>query len=334
MSASHKVLITGASGFVGQHFTREFEVRGIPCAALSSAHCDLTDLDATLTCFAEHSDADVILHLASYQAAGDFPALHPGEQIHRNSKIHLNVLEAWRQTLPQARMIAVGTSCAYPVRDGGLREETYLDGEIHGSVYAYAMTKRLLFTGIRAYNDQYRLNGSYLIPSTMFGEYDDFHQDTAHVCGALINRFCRATRESWPQVEVWGDGSQVRDLMDVKEFVRVVLALMPNLNRDLLNIGPGCGATIRSLAESIGCAAGYRGEIVFDANRYTGVASKFIDASRLEECYGLTVGNDHVAGILRTVHWYERNYSRYQDRLKFDPVGRSRSAVASYQESR
>ena len=216
MSRDGTVLVTGASGFVGRHFTQALEKRGTDVVALSSRVCDLTDLDATLASFAEPDDVDAILHLASYQAAGDFPARHPAEQLQVNSRIHLNVLEAWRRVAPQARLVAVGTSCAYPVLDGGLREESYLDGEIHGSVYAYAMSKRLLFTGIQACNDQYGLDGSYLIPATMFGEYDDFHQDTAHVCGALINRFCRASRESWPQVEVWGDGTQVRDLMDDK----------------------------------------------------------------------------------------------------------------------
>ena len=137
------ILITGASGFVGKHFVEELAIRHVPTISISSADCDLTDLDATVDCFALHGDATAILHLASYQAAGDFPARHPGDQLQINSRIHLNVLDAWRRELPEARFVAAGTSCAYPVQDGGLREESYLEGAIHGSVYSYAMSKRM-----------------------------------------------------------------------------------------------------------------------------------------------------------------------------------------------
>ena len=38
--------------------------------------------------------------------------------------------------------------------------------------------------------------------------------------GALIARFVRAVKLNLPEVEIWGDGSQVRDFMDVKDFAR------------------------------------------------------------------------------------------------------------------
>jgi GDP-L-fucose synthase len=157
----------------------------------------------------------------------------------------------------------------------------------------------------------------------MFGEYDDFHQDTAHVPGALINRFCRAAREGWPHVEVWGDGSQVRDFMDVKEFIRVVLELIPSLNRSVLNIGPGKGTSIRCIAETIKHCSGFTGEIFFNPDRYVGVRSKFIDTTKLEELHGLTISSDHGDGLARTISWYHSNWRQYQDKCKFakaDPV--------------
>ena len=80
-----------------------------------------------------------------------------------------------------------------------------------------------VYTGILAYNDQFKLNGSYVIPAAMFGENDDFDEATAHVPGALIARFVRAVKTNLPEVEIWGDGSQVRDFMDVKESLPCIL---------------------------------------------------------------------------------------------------------------
>ena len=316
-----KILVTGGTGFVGKHLMAELKRRGQKGVAFASSQFDLTVPDQARAAFAAHRDARVIIHMACYQAAGEFPAKHTAEQFHINSLIHLNVLEGWRKLLPEARLVAVGSSCAYPSSPGPLVEERFMDGEIHGSVYSYAFTKRVLYTGITAYNDQFKLHGTYLIPSTMYGEHDDFHPDTAHVCGALIGRFVRAAKENWPSVEIWGDGTQVRDLMYVGEFINALLHLIPLCDRDLINVGPGKGTSIRDLAFAISKASGYRGELVFNASRYTGVKEKFIETRKFEKEYCGGISNDLARGIQRTVDWYAANYEQVKDRRKFTTNG-------------
>jgi nucleoside-diphosphate-sugar epimerase len=124
-----------------------------------------------------------------------------------------------------------------------------------------------------------------------------------------------------PEVEIWGDGSQVRDFMDVKEFVRVLLELMPRCDRDIVNIGPGAGISIRELATLICEAARFRGRLAFNPQRYVGIKEKFIENSRLREKYGLTVNPDLRPAIARTVAWYSENYELLKDRYKFPEAG-------------
>jgi len=190
-------------------------------------------------------------------------------------------------------------------------------GEIHGSVYAYAFTKRLIYTGILAYRDQYRLNGSYLIPPTLFGEYDDFHIDTAHVCGALVAKFVRAVREDLPEVEIWGDGLQVREFLYVKDFVDTLLELLPRLDNEILNVGPGKGISIRDVANTISSAAGYKGHLVFNTDRYVGVREKFLNTEKLLQKYSIRLSTDISGGVERTVGWYSENYDRIKCKAKF-----------------
>ena len=317
MDMSGKVLITGGTGFVGRHLQEELSQKGIEHCAFSSHEYDLTVKEQAEALFAANRDADVVVHLASYQAAGDFPANHPAEQFHINSLLHIHVLAAWRTFLPRAKLFAIGTSCAYP-SDSALTEDNFMNGAVHGSVYSYAFTKRLLFKGIKAYNDQYGLNGSYLIPPTLFGEYDDFHIDTAHVPGALTAKFVQAVREGMPEVEVWGDGAQVREFLYVKDFVCTLVQLIPLCDREILNVGPGRGTSIKDLAYAIGKAAGFTGRIFFNSNRYVGVKEKVMDAGKLARQYGIKVTGDLSDGIARTVEWYSRNYGKLKDRKKFD----------------
>lgn len=313
------ILITGGTGFVGMHLQEELARRRIPCVVFSKRDYDLTRWEEAQAVFARHRHADVVLHLASYQAAGEFPAKHPGEQFYVNTLIHAHVLEAWRRFAPQAKLIAVGSSCAYPSRLESLAEEYFMNGEIDGSVYAYAFTKRLLYTGIMAYNDQFQMNGSYIIPPTLFGEHDDYDINTAHVCGALIAKFVRAALEDLPEVEIWGDGSQVREFLYVKDFVGALLDLIAPLDRDILNLGPGKGTSIRVLATTIGRAAGFTGRLVFNANRYVGVKEKFLNSTKLEQKYNMRLGADLSAGIRRTVTWYTEHYDEVKNKHKFAP---------------
>ncbi len=311
------VLITGARGFVGRHLQAAFEARGIDFIPLSSRDADLRDFAATRALFAEHPTASCIVHLAAWQAAGDFPARHPGEQFLRNAEIHLSVLEAWRSVLPRARLVALGTSCAYPTIEGPLREEDLLRGPIHGSVRFYGMTRRLLHEGIEALGREFGLHGAFLIPATMFGEYDDFDESTAHVVGALVARFVDAALEGREEVVVWGDGRQVRDFLYAGDFATCLAELLPRLEPGALNLGPGKGVEIGVLARLIAEAAGFEGRILFDASRYTGIRAKFVDATRLAQRYGIVLPEDLRPALRKTVAWYREHREECLGRRKF-----------------
>lgn len=312
-----KVLITGGTGFVGKHLQEELQRRGISFFAFGKRQFDLTRWENAEAVFKKHSDATLILHLASYQAAGEFPAKHTAEQFYINNLIHNHALEAWRQFIPSAKFIGMGASCAYPSSANAMTEDKIFDGAIHGSVYAYGATKRSLVTGILAYNDQFKLNGSYIIPAAMFGEHDDFNEATAHVPGALIGRFVRAVRTNLPEVEIWGDGSQVRDFADVKDFVRGLLDLAPKIDRDIVNVAPGGGTSIKELALTVSEASGFKGKVFFNPNRYTGAKEKFVDAAKLKDKYKMEISRDLAPGIRRTVKWYAENFDALKDRRKF-----------------
>jgi GDP-L-fucose synthase len=312
-----KVLVTGGTGFVGKHLQQELVRRGIAFFAFGGRQFDLARREQAEAVFKSHSDADLILHLASYQAAGEFPGKHTAEQFFINNLVHNHTLEAWRKFIPHARFVAIGASCAYPSATQAITEDKILDGPIHGSVYAYGATKRLLYTGILAYNDQFKLNGNYIVPAAMYGEDDDFDEATAHVPAALVGRFIRAVKSGAPAVEIWGDGSQIRDFMDVKDFVRGLLDVAPRLERDIINLVPGCGKTIKELALTVGEAANYRGQIVFNAGRYTGAKEKFVDAARLREKFGITINHELAPGIRRTVEWYYKHFDALKGRRKF-----------------
>ncbi|NPA25800.1 MAG: NAD-dependent epimerase/dehydratase family protein, partial [Deltaproteobacteria bacterium] len=87
-----------------------------------------------------------------------------------------------------------------------------------------------------------------------------------------------------PEVELWGTGTPKREFLYVDDLAEALLFLMSNHSgRDLINIGTGQDLSIRELAEIVCRVVGYRGGMVFDAEKPDGMPRKLLDVSRLRE---------------------------------------------------
>src|SRR5215469_7097308 len=105
MDKTPHILVTGGTGFVGRHLVEELKRRGLSFFSFPSKDYDLTAWEQAQAVFEANRHATTILHMASWQAAGEFPAKHPAEQMFRNNLIHSHALEAWRRFAPKARLV-------------------------------------------------------------------------------------------------------------------------------------------------------------------------------------------------------------------------------------
>jgi GDP-L-fucose synthase len=96
-----KILVTGASGFLGKALGRELAARGDAVVSLNSKNCDLT-IAGSLERFNDRA-YDQVYHLAAWTQAGDFCLHHAGEQWIINQQINTNVLAWWQKHQPQAK---------------------------------------------------------------------------------------------------------------------------------------------------------------------------------------------------------------------------------------
>lgn len=299
------ILVTGASGFLGRHLCHALEAKGLHVTEVHSKNGDLTKPHA-LDAF-NSTRFDKIYHLAAWTQAGDFCLHHPGEQWVINQQINTHVLDWWQRRQPQAKLIAIGTSCGYdPTLP--LSEEYYLQGVPIDSLYTYAMTKRMLLCGLLALHRQYGLEFLYLIPSTLYGP--GYHTDgrQMHFIFDLIRKVLRGHFHQEPVV-LWGDGEQKRELMHVQDFVAVSLQLDQAHANTLVNVGTGQEHSIKEFARLLCTNIGYPfGQIEYDLSKYVGARSKVLSVEKLKRLLPDFQPISLSQGLDETVHWFERQF--------------------------
>lgn len=296
-----RILVTGGTGFLGTALVRRLRADGHAITALGSRDTDLTQPEP-LTRFASER-FDVIYHLAAWTQAGDFCLHHPGEQWIKNQQINTNVLAWWQHYQPQAKLVAMGTSCSY-APELPLVEEEYLNGSPIESLYTYAMTKRMLLVGLRALAAQFGLRYLYLVPSTLYGP--GYHTDgrQMHFIFDLIRKLLVAQAGGPPAV-LWGDGYQKRELIFVDDFVNATVRLTAIVENDIINVGSGEEHTIRDFADAICTIVRYDSEKVkYDSSKYVGARSKVLDVSKLARL----LPDRHLTplhiGLRTTIDWF------------------------------
>ncbi len=299
------IFVTGASGFLGTTLCRFLKANGHQVLGVSSKECNLEEASSLSKYDGERFDH--IYHLAVWTQAGDFCVYHPAEQWVINQKINTNMLDWWQKKQPQAKMITMGTSCAYDP-NYPLDEDHFLSGTPIESLEAYGMTKRMLLSGLRSMQKQYGLNYLFLIPSTLYG-IDGYHTDgkQLHFIFDLIRKILRG-KHFGETVTLWGNGEQKRELVHVNDFVETMVHLASNTSNEALNLGAGGEYSIKEFAQMICEEAGYpMKNIQFDTKRYVGALSKVLLISKLQKILPSYTTRPPQEGIREIVQWLENN---------------------------
>ena len=295
------VLVTGSTGFLGTHLCAALRAQGIEPHALHSRNCDLRRQES-LDAFNQVA-YDTIFHLAAWTQAGDFCLYHPGEQWIVNQQINTNVLEWWTRQQPQAKLVFIGTSCAYAPGEP-LVEDNYMRGEPIDSLYTYAMTKRMLYQGARALQRQFGLKYLCAVPSTLYGP--GYHTDgrQMHFIFDLIRKILRGKFHGEPVV-LWGDGQQKREIVFVSDFVGALLALAGTVDNDLVNVGAGEEHSIRTFVGRICEIVDFpEAQVQYDTSRYVGATSKCLDTAKIRRLLPGYLQVPLSEGLRQTIDWF------------------------------
>ena len=181
------------------------------------------------------------------------------------------------------KLLFLGSSCIYPkLAEQPLKEDYLLSGYLESTNEPYAIAKISGIKMCEAYRDQHGCNFISAMPTNLYGPNDNYHPENSHVLPALIRKFHEAKASSKEQVEIWGDGTPMREFLYADDLANALVYLMENYNeKQFVNVGFGSDVTIKELAETVAKVVGFNGRMKYDSSKPNGTPRKLLDSSRL-----------------------------------------------------
>jgi len=189
MNNDSKIYIAGHRGLVGSAIVRALKGKGYSNLVYRTS----TELDlrrqADVERFFEIEKPEYVF-LAAARVGGILAnSTYKAEFIYDNLMIATNIIHSACK-YGVHKLLNLGSSCIYPRQaTQPMKEDYLLTGSLEPTNEPYAIAKITAIKLCRYYNEQYGTNYISVMPTNMFGPYDNFNLETSHVLPALVRKF-------------------------------------------------------------------------------------------------------------------------------------------------
>ena len=301
-----KWLIAGSSGMVGRGIVRIAKSQGISdIVEVTSKTCDLRNLQKARELLLD-TKPDVVIDAAAKVGGILANSTEPVDFMINNLQIQTNLFSASHEA-DVRKVVFLSSSCVYPkLAEQPIKESSLLTGALEDTNSAYAVAKIAGMRLIQAYRQQFNRHWISVMPTNLFGTFDNFSITTSHVLPALIRKFHDAKINNESRVTLWGSGKPKRELMEVDEFARALMLIVEKYDdSETINIGTGKDLSIKEISEIVKEVVGFHGEVVWDQSKPDGTPRKLLDISKITKL-GYQPHEDLKTGIAKTYEWFKQ----------------------------
>lgn len=310
-----KVLICGATGFVGRNIAERFaksgqyEVHAVrfnrPEYALPNTvwhKCDLRDPVAVDKLM---QGMDIVIQAAATTSgAKDIvtkPFIHVTDNAVMNSYL-------FRSAFEQKVKHVVFFSCTvmYQSSDKPLKESDFdANVPLHPRYFGVGNTKLYTEKMCEFFSQISDTKFTAIRHSNIYGAHDKFDLERSHFFGATVTKVMLAEG----RMTVWGTGEEERDVLfadDLTDFVEATIAKQKEKFR-LYNCGLGSAHSVIEVVKKIIAASGKELKIEHDMTAPTIKTSLCLDCGLAEKELGWKPKVSLDEGIRRTIAWWKEN---------------------------
>lgn len=312
-----KVLITGATGFLGGWVVRQLLEQGADIIAISrrprpNSQFELAGFDRRATiirgtaedpavvagAFAAHELA-AIFHLASMVDV-NAALREPAAALRASIQSTINLLEQIRLHQPNALMIVASSDKAYGTQPTPFQEDKPLEPK-----HPYEIAKATQDLIAQSYGRLFNLNVAITRCGNYFGGYDfAFERIIPYTIRQILRGQAPVLRS---------DGNFTRDFLYIEEAAQVHLMLAErlaadsNLRGQAFNFSHEVAVPIIGLVAQISRIMGSDSQPIITATAQAEIKHMRLDTTKARTQLGWQPAVDFDAAMARTVKWYSEN---------------------------
>ena len=306
MNNDRRVLVTGASGFLGTNLMPILRSQYSLVDAPRRQDYDLLDAAAVRNMFRD-CQPELVFHLAGkvggILANRDFPA----DFCRENLLLAANVIHgAWASGVK--KFVTLIGGCSYPANaPTPIREEELWCGYPQPESAPYSLAKAMSVEMCNSYRRQHGFDAIVMVPGNVYGPHDNFDLQSSHVIPALIRKYLEAAKSGKQRITAWGTGRPLRDFVYVQDACEAIAVAAENYSgSQLINISSGNRVSIKKLVETIADLCGFKGEVEWDTSKPDGQLDKGFDVSKMRSILGFECKTQLADGLQKTIEWYRQ----------------------------
>lgn len=200
MTTNKKIYIAGHTGMVGSAILRKYQSEGYT----NIITADYPGLDlkrqSEVEAFFEKEKPELVIVAAAKVGGILANNTYRAEFLYDNLMIEANIIHsAYKHGVE--KLLFLGSSCIYPkLAPQPLKEEYLLSDYLEYTNEPYAIAKIAGIKLCESYYKQYGSNFFSIMPTNMYGPYDNYNLETSHVLPALIRKFHEAKEKQNQEV--------------------------------------------------------------------------------------------------------------------------------------
>lgn len=218
-------------------------------------------------------------------------------------RIGINALEAAAAEGVE-RVVLVSSTTGYPAGVGPKREEMMFAGDPPGDWFGVGWVHRFLEKQLDWYCRLKRIGaGIALRPTLVYGPHDDFDPASAH----FVPSFIRRVVEREKPIEIWGDGSQSRNLIYAADVASAIVAALQDTvpGFGAYNVSaPGSSSVKEVLTTLVELDRFEDAEIVYRLEHASGASALDVSAEAFSARYAWRPALSLRDGLAGTLAWY------------------------------
>jgi GDP-L-fucose synthase len=301
-----RVWVAGHKGMVGSSIVRRLEREGCDILTVTRQECNLEDYRA-VSSWLEANKPDAVFMAAAKVGGILANNTNPVDFLYNNLALQNAVIKASYEQQVE-KLMFLGSSCIYPkMAEQPIEEGALLTGPLEPTNEAYAIAKIAGIKLCQAYMRQYGACFISVMPTNLYGPYDNFDLQTSHVIPALMRKAHQAKIAGESGMEIWGTGTPLREFLHVDDLADACVYVMQHYDdHEHINIGSGSDLSIADVARTVMQVVGQEGELRHDLSKPDGTPRKLMSATKLLDLgWRPSIGLEE--GLTSTYQWFLEN---------------------------